>query len=133
MTDIIPGQEHGSRKIDAKIKCSCAEMLLLRLSNSNASPEMPKHKILIFTGPIDAFYASQGWEKLEYRSIYFEKEYLEPQDGYFQPSWMVNYPGPEVPWTRIAEYKHMPNQPKNRQIDKGTVIYREYSTDKVII
>ena len=33
---------------------------------------LPKHKKLIFTGPIDAFYASQGMEKLEYRSIYFE-------------------------------------------------------------
>ena len=46
---------------------------------------------------------------------------------------MVNYPGPEVPWTRIAEYKHMPNQPKDRQHGhkaKGTVIYREYSTDE---
>ena len=33
---------------------------------------LPAHKLLIFTGPIDAFYASQGMEKLEYRSIYFE-------------------------------------------------------------
>ncbi len=34
--------------------------------------KLPPHKVLIFTGPIDAFYASQGLEKLEYRSIYFE-------------------------------------------------------------
>ena len=33
---------------------------------------LPKHKLLIFTGPIDAFYADQGWQKLEYRSIFFE-------------------------------------------------------------
>ena len=33
---------------------------------------LPKHKMLIFTGPIDAFYADQGWQKLEYRSIFFE-------------------------------------------------------------
>ena len=46
---------------------------------------------------------------------------------------MVNYPGPEVPWTRIAEYKHMPNQPKVKKpsfMINGTVIFREYSTDK---
>ena len=34
--------------------------------------KLPKHKLLIFTGPIDAFYADQGWQKLEYRSIFFE-------------------------------------------------------------
>ena len=33
---------------------------------------LPKHKLLIFTGPIDAFYVDQGWQKLEYRSIFFE-------------------------------------------------------------
>ena len=91
---------------------------------------LPKHKKLIFTGPIDAFYAHHGWPKLEYRSIYFETEYLEPSSGFFQPAWMVNYPGPEVKWTRIAEYKHMPNQPQDSLSHKGTVIYREYSTDE---
>jgi UDP-galactopyranose mutase len=50
--------------------------------------------------------------------------------GYFQSAWMVNYPGPEVAWTRIAEYKHMPNQPKSALNHRGTVIYREYSTDQ---
>ena len=35
--------------------------------------ELPRHKLLVFTGPIDAFYASQGLAKLEYRSIFWEK------------------------------------------------------------
>ena len=30
---------------------------------------------------------------------------------------------------RIAEYKHMPNQPSSALKSKGTVIYKEYSTD----
>ena len=30
---------------------------------------------------------------------------------------------------RIAEYKHMPNQPESASLSKGTVIFREYSTD----
>ncbi len=50
-------------------------------------------------------------------------------DGYYQSAWMVNYPEAEFPWTRIAEYKHMPNQPQKALESKGTVIYREYSTD----
>ena len=62
--------------------------------------------------------------------VSIQTEYHETESGFYQPSWMVNYPGPEVPWTRIAEYKHMPNQPKNCKDKNGTVIYREYSTDE---
>jgi len=91
--------------------------------------DLPSCKKLIFTGPIDAFYASQGMEKLEYRSIYWETEYLEPNGGYFQPAWVVSYPEPDVGWTRITEYKHTPNQPKSAISSRGTVISREYSTD----
>ena len=58
--------------------------------------KLPKHKLLVFTGPIDAFYASQGLAKLEYRSIFWEREYLEPPSGFFQPAWVVNYPGGDV-------------------------------------
>lgn len=61
----------------------------------------------------------------------FQREYHEPLSGFYQPAWMVNYPGPEVGWTRIAEYKHMPNQPQNVKAGeiKGTIIYKEYSTN----
>lgn len=41
----------------------------------------------------------------------------------------MNYPGPEVPYTRIVEYKHKPNQPKEVYGKKGTVIFKEYSVD----
>ena len=43
---------------------------------------LPKHKLLIFTGPIDAFYANQGWEKLEYRSIFFEVIFFQTKGMY---------------------------------------------------
>ena len=59
----------------------------------------------------------------------FQTEYHETKSGFYQPAWMVNYPGPEVSWTRIAEYKHMPNQPLGVLQSNGSVIYREYSTD----
>ena len=58
--------------------------------------KLPKHKLLVFTGPIDAYFASQGLPKLEYRSIFWDKEYLEPEGGFYQPAWVVNYPGGDV-------------------------------------
>ena len=58
-----------------------------------------------------------------------KKEYHEPKDGFYQQSWVVNHPGPEVNFTRIVEYKHMPNQPQNIAENPGTVIFKEYSTN----
>ena len=31
----------------------------------------------------------------------------EPEDGFFQEAMVVNYPSPDVPFTRIVEYKHV--------------------------
>lgn len=41
----------------------------------------------------------------------------------------VNYPGMEVPYTRIVEYKHKPNQPDIAKNGRGTLIFKEYSVD----
>lgn len=54
---------------------------------------LPKHKLLVFTGPIDAYYASLGMPKLEYRSLRFEKEYHEPEGGYYQEALQVSRRG----------------------------------------
>ena len=89
--------------------------------------QLPNHNLLVFTGPIDAYYNKLGWPRLEYRSLVFEQEYHEPTDGYYQEALQVNYPGPEEPFTRIVEYKHQPNQPPCAQRTNGTLIYREYS------
>merc|ERR1711998_503426 len=56
-------------------------------------PKLPKHGLLVFTGPIDAYYASLGMPKLEYRSLNFTKEYHEPEGGYYQESLQMNYCG----------------------------------------
>jgi UDP-galactopyranose mutase len=87
----------------------------------------------VYTGQIDSYYANLGMPKLEYRSLRFEEEYVaNPPDGFFQELMVVNYPGEKVPFTRIVEYKHTPNQPLGARDGsvKGTVIAREYSTDK---
>lgn len=80
--------------------------------------------IIIYTGPIDYYFADQGFEKLEYRSINFEIKRMM-NSGYFQPNSVVNYPGKEVNFTRIVEYKHFLNQKSPH-----TVIVYERTTDK---
>jgi UDP-galactopyranose mutase len=75
----------------------------------------------MYTGPIDQFYASYEYPKLEYRSIVFETEYLDMD--IFQPNSVVNYPSPEEPYTRIVEYKHFLNQ----SAPGKTTIVKEYT------
>lgn len=91
---------------------------------------LPKYKLLVYTGQIDSYYASLGLPKLEYRSLHFEQEFVpDPPGGFFQEAMVVNYPSPDVKFTRIVEYKHMPNQPtavKEGRV-KGTIIVREHS------
>jgi UDP-galactopyranose mutase len=62
---------------------------------------------LIFTGPIDEFFEYR-FGKLPYRSLIFRHEMLDQEN--FQPVAVVNYPGEEVPHTRITEYKHLTGQ-----------------------
>ena len=79
---------------------------------------------LFYTGPIDRFFEFRHSldEKLEYRSINFVSETV--QNEFFQENSVVNYPGTEVSFTRIVEYKHFGNQKSDR-----TTIVREYTVD----
>ena len=77
----------------------------------------------VFTGPIDRYFLDSNLGKLEYRSINFEAD-IHKNSGYFQTHSVVNYPGPEVNFTRIVEYKHYHNQKSDY-----TVTVKEFSTD----
>jgi UDP-galactopyranose mutase len=61
----------------------------------------------VFTGPIDEYFDFR-FGKLPYRSLRFEHKVLEQEQ--FQPVAVVNYPHPQVPYTRITEYKHLTGQ-----------------------
>lgn len=92
--------------------------------------ELPTCGLLVFTGPIDAYFASLGWPKLEYRSLRWEIAYHDVEEGQaYQEALQINYPGPEVDYTRIVEYKHKPNQPIGVRESAGTAIFKEYSVD----
>jgi UDP-galactopyranose mutase len=62
---------------------------------------------LVFTGPVDEYFGFR-FGKLPYRSLRFEHKVLDK--GNFQPVAVVNYPHPQVPYTRITEYKHLTGQ-----------------------
>jgi len=62
---------------------------------------------LIFTGPIDEYFDFR-FGKLPYRSLKFDHQTL--QEEQHQPVGTVNYPSPDVPYTRISEYKHLTGQ-----------------------
>jgi UDP-galactopyranose mutase len=62
---------------------------------------------IIYTGPIDEYF-DYRFGKLPYRSLRFEHKVVEQEN--FQPVAVVNYPDPQVPYTRITEYKHLTGQ-----------------------
>ncbi|KAL3936034.1 MAG: hypothetical protein SGBAC_008564 [Bacillariaceae sp.] len=74
-----------------------------------------------YTGPIDVYFSDLGWDKLEYRSLDFERKVLKNVQE-FQPKPVVNYPSSNENFTRIVEYKHFLNQSSEH-----TVIFYEHS------
>ena len=65
---------------------------------------------VIYTGPIDTYFASSGLPQLEYRGIEFKIEKHFNVNGYILPNSVVNYPDDNVQFTRIVEYKHFLHQ-----------------------
>ncbi|TVV72133.1 UDP-galactopyranose mutase [Sphingomonas solaris] len=62
---------------------------------------------VVFTGPVDEYFGHR-YGKLPYRSLQFRHETHDMAQ--FQPVAVVNYPAPDVPYTRITEYKHLTGQ-----------------------
>ncbi len=69
-----------------------------------------EYEHLVYTGPVDGFFGYR-FGALPYRSLEFElRTEPTPDGGYVQPTGTVNYPGLDVPWTRITEYRHFLDQ-----------------------
>ena len=87
--------------------------------------QLDGYEKLFYTGPIDRFFDFKYSleEKLEYRSINFVSETVDAE--FFQNNSVINYPGREVDFTRIIEYKHFGNQESAK-----TTIVREYTMDE---
>jgi len=79
------------------------------------------YRHVFWTGPIDAYFDySEG--RLGYRTVTFERI---DAIGDFQGNPVINYPGIEVPFTRIHEHKHFTPWERHER----TVAFREYSKE----
>jgi UDP-galactopyranose mutase len=86
-----------------------------------ARPNLRAGVPIVYTGPIDRYF-NYRFGELGWRTLDFEVERLNVDD--FQGAAVVNYPDPDVRFTRIHEFKHL--HPERRYGNK-TVIMREYS------
>ena len=77
---------------------------------------------IVYTGPIDEYFDCR-FGRLPYRSLKFDHQTLEQEQ--FQPVAVVNYPAPDVPYTRISEYKHLTGQ----QAPNTTITYEYPSAE----
>ena len=83
-----------------------------------ANPEAP----VVYTGPLDRYFDyAEG--RLGWRTLDFEVEVLPCGD--FQGTPVMNYNDPDVPFTRIHEFRHF-HPERDYPADK-TVIMREFS------
>lgn len=99
--------------------------VLLETDYFDVRDQYMNYEKLFYTGPVDRFFEFKHSlaEKLEYRSINFVTETIE--SPFFQENSVVNYPGTEVDFTRIIEYKHFGNQ-----ISDKTTVVKEFTVDK---
>ena len=89
--------------------------------------EFSKKGKVIYTGEVDKLFHYEYGE-LEYRSLYFEKEYNQVPD--FQGTSVINYPELKYPWTRICEPRHFPHYENEYNTSNKTLIIKEYSTQR---
>jgi UDP-galactopyranose mutase len=77
---------------------------------------------VVYTGPVDRYFDyAEG--RLGWRTLDFEREVLSTGD--FQGTSVMNYADPEVPYTRIHEFRHF--HPERDYPGERTVIMREFS------
>jgi UDP-galactopyranose mutase len=86
----------------------------LRAENPNAP--------VVYTGPLDRYF-DYADGKLGWRTLDFELDVLETGD--FQGTPVMNYNDPDVPYTRIHEFRHF--HPERAYPTDKTVIMREFS------
>jgi len=77
---------------------------------------------VVYTGPVDQYF-DHAEGQLGWRTLDFEKEVMATSD--FQGTSVMNYADPDVPYTRIHEFRHF--HPEREYAAGKTVIMREFS------
>ena len=77
---------------------------------------------VVYTGPVDRYFDYAGG-RLGWRTLDFEREVMPTGD--FQGTSVMNYADPDVPFTRIHEFRHF--HPERDYPGDRTVIMREFS------
>jgi UDP-galactopyranose mutase len=90
----------------------------------NIRDRIPKDKVLIYTGPLDAYFGFQ-FGALKWRTIDLHLEKLDIQD--FQGCSVKNFADVEIPHTRIHEFKHLHPERDLVYNSAKTIIAYEYS------
>ena len=73
------------------------------------------YRHLVYTGPVDGYF-DYRFGKLPYRSLEWDLKTVDTPDGAtVQPVGSVNYPSPDVPHTRITEFRHLSGQSPHAQ------------------
>ena len=86
--------------------------------------EIPATSTILYTGMIDRLF-DRCFGPLEWRSLRFERETVPVRD--FQGTTVVNYGDPDVPFTRIHEFKHYHPEWTDAFGCDRSVICREFS------
>jgi UDP-galactopyranose mutase len=96
---------HGDVRADARPSADRKSLGTDFRDLRDEADEIADH--IVYTGPIDEYFDFR-FGKLPYRSLKFDHQTLDQEQ--FQPVAVVNYPSPDVPYTRISEYKHLTGQ-----------------------
>jgi UDP-galactopyranose mutase len=85
--------------------------------------QIPADCIVVFTGMVDQLFDYQ-YGKLDWRGLHFEWETVQVSD--YQGTAVMNYADPEIPFTRIHEFKHYHPERIEAFSSLQSVICREY-------
>ncbi|MCU0899536.1 MAG: UDP-galactopyranose mutase [Cypionkella sp.] len=95
--------------------------IALHLSTPYSADLAARHDHLFWSGPLDGYFGYR-LGRLGYRTLDFERF---TDTGDHQGCAVMNYPGADVPFTRITEHKHFAPWEQHDQ----TVCYREYARE----
>jgi len=98
------------------------------LNTDYFTAELPPHKNVIYTGPIDRFF-NYKFGELEYKTTRFDHTKLEVEN--YQGCAVMNFTDAETPYTRVIEHKHfeMSNTPSTWITHEYPVEYKAGVTE----